>query len=139
MPTKGGRGRRARLLRVHESKIADEARAAGPEEVVVAADPHSEARFLTALEPDDKALDGRVGAALRMETPIVVFRVDSKRLARVTLGRWPKLSERYAVKAPDGEVWGLVVANGGATLASFSRDADGGGPAVVLELDGGRR
>ena len=138
MPTKGRRGTRARLLRIHEARIAEEARAAGPDDVVVAADPRSEARLLAALEPDDQELERRVAAALRMEAPIIVLRVNSKRLARVTLARWPKLSERYAMKAPDGEVWVLVVANGGATLASFSRGADGGGPALAFELDGRR-
>lgn len=134
---KGARGRRARLLRVHEAAIAERARTVGPEEVVLVIDGSSDSRLISALAPDDSEAERLVAAKAH---PLRVLSVDAKRLVRATLGRWPQLAERYSVKAPAGEVWVLVVSQGEATLASFSRNASGGGPAVVLvEFDGWRR
>ena len=121
---------RARLLRVHQATIAEQARRTGPDGAVLVVELGDEpARRLAAV------LAGQLGGA---DSEVVVLTVDRTALGKATRGLWPTLSARYAEKAPGGDVWVLVIARGGATLASFSPDADAPGVGIVL-VEGGRR
>ena len=129
---------RALMLRANEATIAERARATGRDEVVVVVDANSDpGRMLAETLLGKPEADHLVAeSAAWKEMPTLVLPMDRKRLARLTRGRWPMLSARYAKRAPDGEVWVLVIAHGGATLASFSRDAGEVGAVPFLELDG---
>ena len=118
---------RARLLRSTRSEIAEQARAAGPDAVVLVIDPRGDRERSLA-----SAMIGEPAALLAASTTIVTA-VDRKRVAKATRARWPRLVERISQSAPDGEVWVLVIARGGATLASYaSRIGTGLGLAVGL-------
>ena len=130
---------RAQLLRFNEAAIAARALDARPEDVVLVLDASDEVGRTLAHAAMGKAETDRLVAdsARRNEIPTLIVAVDRKRLARMTRARWPRLSERYSGLPPDGEVWVLVVAHGGATLASFPRRPGGGGAGLFLEPDGG--
>jgi hypothetical protein len=121
------RAERGRLLRVHEALIATQAVNAGPFRMVLVIDTGEEiGRMLASTVTGE--------AAVRGGSTVVVTAVDCAQLAGATRHRWPKLSERYSQAPPADEVWVLVIAYGGATLASFSRGTAGRGGA--LEEDG---
>jgi hypothetical protein len=137
----GERKDRAHLLRFNEAAIAERALGAGPEDVVLVLDASDEVGRTLAHGVMGKPETDRVVAesARRSEIPTLIVPVERTRLARLTRARWPRLSERYSGPPPDGEVWVLVVAHGGATLASFPHRPGGGGPGagLFLEPEGG--
>ena len=128
---------RAQLLGLHEAAIAERALDAGTDQVVLVLDASDEVGRTLAHAVMGKAEIDRLVAegARRNEIPTLIVAVDRKRLARTTRARWPRLSERYSGPPPDGEVWVLVVAHGGATLASFPRRPGGGGAGAGLFLE----
>ena len=121
------RSARARLLQASEPRIAAEALAAGPESVVLVVDRAGELERalarLAAPQPDADLPESEATSEFPDEHSVVVAAVDRKRLVKATRALWPRLVARYGKAPADGAVWVLVVAHGGATLASYPRCA----------------